>query len=246
MKKLLTTLAILGFLIPSISYGAIVFDNSTSSYANPASSLTNTINVTSTANQVIFVSTMINSVTDDYNAVSCGGIAGTKINDRLQTAQNYFIALWYVLGIGSGNINCTATSTSSHYTEMILLSYAGVAQTQPNIITNSSTTNTSSINSRSISITTTADNSWAILDGIADQSLSAGGGDILRQIVTTNNPGHGIFDNNAPVHPAGNVTESINLAGTGTLATIMTSIDPFVSAPITKSACRIKAVGLCH
>lgn len=207
------------------AHAAIAYDASTSTFANPASSLTFPHTVTGN-HPILFVSTMINATSNTFSAVSYGGIALTKINEILQTSQDYFISLWYLTAPPTGTNNIVATSTVSAYTEAMSISYTGASKYQSDIIANSTSSQRASVTTSTLSATTAKNNSWVIMDAIATQSLSAGANTTERQEVTTNNPGHTLNDSNAPVSPPGSRALNVTLAGSGTVAHIVAPFAP--------------------
>jgi hypothetical protein len=190
--------------------------NSTSQAAGVAFTFSYTVNSNANGILVIAIQTGDNAGSNHQSpsAVSYGGQALTNTSASFLGAQCY---MWvgYLLNppTGSNTVSVTIPSTGSGSgasREIVYCgSYTGVKQTgEPDSTTNSNATSGSTF---STSITTAADNSWAIGLFFNNQgpAISASTGTTLRQSSTAIGSGTLFGDSNGVIHPAGSYSMSV-------------------------------------
>lgn len=199
---------------------AIAFDSSSFGNSNSATSITFS-HTCSGLNRILFVGVSTVSART-ISSVTYNGIAMTNIN---RSGGSQVVALYYLIGpaTGTNNIVVTIDSTSFIYADSV--SYTGVAQSgQPDAQNTSASTNTT----RTTSVTTVADNCWAVLiaRGVSDGDTNAGTGSTERVAST----GYiQMYDSNGPKTPAGSYsmsTTQVNQEVTHAMA----SFSPFVGS----------------
>lgn len=156
-----------------------------------------------------------------YNSVSC-----TLLQKAVNTGQNRFHYIYYLLNPASGSNSVAITCTNNHYLLAGAADYTGIAQSgQPD----NNTTNLVSGSSATTSLVTVADNCWTFLMEqcfSANNPPAAGTGSTLR--VTDAVFGTwGWFDSNAPITPAGSYSmTTTRTAPSYPISHIMASLSP--------------------
>ena len=218
--------------IPFIYY-SIALDTSGSGTTTSTTPLT--FNYTCTGTNLVLVATVGNTATSPtlgtptYNSVSMTQGFNPRTNGNNMNGQYILVAP----STGSNSFSESFGGTSP-FCNATLMSYSGAKQSgQPDAITGNT-----GAGSPSLTVTTVADNSWAIFGvtavSVSGFSKTSRGSGVLTLTGTT---GMQAGDTNAVVHPAGNSTGAWS-AGTTTWAGCGLSIAPATgSAPtVTTSA----------
>ena len=241
MKKLLLTLALIGLLIPSVSFGAIAFDNFVGMGTNPT---TVSFTVGSNPGRIMFV-----ACTHDRNAgdtVEYNGVAMTGLTSMTDN-QNYLVTSYYLLNPASGANNITISSASNYW--CAAASYSGVKQSAPTNIANSGMSS-GGVTSASLGMTSTVDNSFAVgLNYTTNDTSGAvafnATGDVTKRGVSgtaNQTPKVMISDSNTPKTPAGAITISSTIGEAVRMGISGVILEPYV-APSGPTR-RIKGVGV--
>lgn len=249
MKKLLTTLAILGFLIPSISYGAIAFD-ATSQGSAASATVTISHTIGSGSNRALVVACYGNNQNQSATGVTYpkGGSA-TAMTSAGTTAGGSPTSgdtnMWYMLNPDTGTGNIVATfNTATNSNTCHATSYTGVAQAgQPDAYTFKNLT--AATQNITTTLTTIANNTWTVLyvrAGGVGTAITAGTGSTIRG--TNSAEQAQIFDSNGALSVGSNSMTANSASASTVWTTNMLSLAPAV-APSTPT-CRIKAIGRCH
>ena len=211
------------FFTPEVE-AAIAFDNAGGGSLVDAVTQTTAFNAGSGSSRLLWVGSVVRGQTTSgvtYNAVSM-----TELTSNFTIGgSSDKVQLWYLAAPASGSNNVVITADSSTLINGGFSSYTGAAQTG---IPDAETSNTvSTENTLSTTVTTVADNSWAMLVARAnsDDNANAGSG-------TTERGGSSggldlqMFDGNALVTPAANTTLVVN-GITQNYGVIMASFAPF-------------------
>lgn len=231
MKKLLALIISLTLFIPSISFAAIAFDNTTNGLGVATFSHT-----TSGSNRMLFVG-CIGDTTDTMTGITYGGVAMTR-DTSAQMPANRFTYLFELVNPALGANNVVVSGPALTYCSAT--SYTGVKQTSP---TEASTTASAALNtilSVTTTLTTVSDNSWAINYTWANQTATSTAGTGRMADATFFQ-----YWSDIPKTPAGSVTLGWSTSVNSGFASNMVSIAPFTTAPVV-SACHIRGLGLCH
>jgi len=185
---------------------AIAPDNSSGPHvSNPVTSQTTPFTVGSGSNRFMYVWVLGDTAaTTGISGITYAGVAMTKLTThRVSTDRSFDV--YYLVNPASGSNNVVISRGVSGVIASGFVSYSGVNQSAP-IPTSTTSTDTNSNTSYSGSITTTVDNSWAIV-GIRDASgatITAGSGLTVR--VTNTSNGIHLGDSDGPISPAGSHT----------------------------------------
>jgi hypothetical protein len=206
---------------------AITFDSATnSSGVTTGGSVAHTC---TGSKGILFVGVVGNTLTNSISGLTYAGVAMTLADTGVHyVGGGQYVTLWYLVNPASGNNNVILTAASGIY-DLDIVSYAGAAQTgQPDNHTNS-TTGVSST-TFGTTLTTNADNCWAVLIVTTDHgTVITTASATLR---TNSSSNVGIYDNNGPVTPAGSLTMTAQTGTAGGWGTVMASFSPFVAAPV--------------
>lgn len=207
---------------------AIAYDTSTSSAYQGGASPTMTHSA-SGSDRLAVIS--IFSTVDPVTSVTYAGNACTFIDKLLMTgaAAGQYIHLYYYLNPPTGSQTIQVNTSGNLLGYISVATYTGVKQSgQPDA---SNKGGSSSTSSQSVSVTTTADNSWLIGYAYTGNTMSAGTGTTLR-----GGPVAGILqmiDANSATTPAGSdsliVTQTASFAGM-----IVASFAPYVAPSTSK------------
>lgn len=160
---------------------------------------------------------------DNFTSVTYNGVALTQIA-KVNNGLAIWGALYYLVAPSTGTNNIVVTVSASAFLGAGGVSYTGAKQSgQPD----ASTTNTGSGTSLTTSVTTVADNSWAILQAQnANDTITASTGSTLR---SDHSFGFGVvFDSNGAKTPAGSTSMTFN-GSSGTQSAVMASFAPSVA-----------------
>lgn len=206
---------------------AIAFDATATGVGNPTTSLTIS-HTCSGSNRVLFlhIQTGSDATPTDLTSVTYAGQNMTLV-DRRSISATEFVYLYYIINPASGTNDIVISRTTSGFTGGNSASYTGAQQSG---IPDASTTN-SGASPLATSITTIADNCWAV---IAFTNGSGNFGGITGGTARQSTSGRGIADSNAAITPAGNKTITIDGSG-GTIWAVMASFAPAVAVAATTS-----------
>lgn len=198
---------------------AISFDASSSGFTNSGTSVTFSHTCSGT-NKILFVGVMVASSTT-ISSVFYGGLPMTSIN---RSSGGQQCALYYLLNPPGGSNNVVVTIGSTSYCYCASLSYTGVLQTsQPDA---NNTNFSAATTSLTTSVTTVADNAWAVLlaRNDTDGNTSAGIGSTLRV-----GGGSGLvqmYDSGSRKSPAGSLSMVVTNVGSYDTSSAMASFSP--------------------
>lgn len=219
-----------GQIIPVGYSFSIASDSSAKGTAAPSGSFDIPMTVGSGTSRILFGGSFT-SDGDNLLLTSFNSVNLTAINKVLKPGSTQETYLQYIVNPSSGTHNYTVTATAGQgRLEGACVSYSGAKQTG---VPDASSTNTgTSVTTLATSLTTVADNCWAVLwDNDNWNPVAAGTNSTLLQ--DNHGPGDtALFDNSgvAPIHPAGSFSMTINTSGSSAnLATNMASFAPFVA-----------------
>lgn len=159
-------------------------------------------------NRLLVVCINGDKTVDDVTGVTYAGTSMTFAVKNLAAGMDRHQYIYFLLSPASGTNSVVISCTSTHYLLAGAADYSGVAQSGQPDATTTNVAGSSSNTSLTTSITTIADNSWAILME-TDYDLNS---DNLPPVASTGDTrrafdgpfgGWGMFDSNGPVTPAG-------------------------------------------
>lgn len=182
---------------------AIAHDNSGSTFGVDVKSKTLSF-TTSGSDRILFVYC---ECSEGYTitGVTYGGTAMTKVDTQTKAPLEF--TLWYLVNPTTGTNDIIASCSGSTYISITASSYTGVLQTSPINGTNKST---STGTSYSLSVTTTLDNSWAIMGLVAISArTTTAGSNTYKRVVNSAGNGEQILDTNSAQTPTGSKTMTV-------------------------------------
>lgn len=196
----------------------IAFDAANGAAQASVSSLTFSLTVSGTE-RIILCGAVIDSG-DNITGITYAGDSLTQIAKVQFPNKNAFCYLYYLIAPATGTNNVVISSSTTTVIWGQAASYTGVKQSgQPD----ANATNTTTTTSITGTVTTVADNCWAIMFGQCDNdSLTAQSGTTIRSSSGSNTA---ISDGNAAVTPPGATTLGYNCAS-GNNAVVIASIAP--------------------
>lgn len=202
------------FLTPKKAEAAIAFDTFTAgTLVNPGSSVTISHTVSASADPILFGGGIVR--TNTISGMTYNSVSMTAIGSAVQ-GVNDKIYLFYLVAPASGAHNLVISQTGSSVINGNAISYIGAKQTgQPDANTD---TAQATVANQDGTVTTIADNSWAVMYAYDAQTgvSSAGAGTTLRG---TSNGGANtqFYDGNGAKTPAGSYT--LNFVASGSPGT---------------------------
>lgn len=179
---------------------ALAFDSATRSGAAASGTNLTFAHTCSGSNRLLFVGMIVYSGGDLVTGVTYNGVAMSEIN-QVTSPAGYVQNVWLLVGPASGTNNVVATLSGTGDRQGYAVSYTGALQTgQPD----NNNTNTTTATTITATLTTIADNCWAVmfLTNNAANLDSTGTNFVLR--TTTDSSGFG--DTGGPVTPAGSLS----------------------------------------
>jgi len=231
MKRYIAPIVLSLLLIPSLASAAISFDTNSAKLTGTGTN-TFTPGTGSNAVMVIWVEGEVGG-SDNVTGVTVDTHAATQ-ETKLQCAASDFDYGYLYLGGGDGASHNIVVSTTGASPLYHVVSYFGVKQSTTIDATNNSDTSYSIAAAHNSSITTIADNSWALIwvsqTGSRTATITSGG----TTRVSLSGSDNLVGDSNAAVHPAGSNTFTITPGGSGSSngCSLMMSLAP---APATAS-----------
>ncbi len=209
--------------------GADLTDN-----GGTTNSLTHAYTCGSGSNRLLVVGFLGDSIggNDDITGVTYASIAMTLAVKKTTGGTNRLQYIYYLLNPASGSNNVVISCTNNHYLIAVAADYTGVKQSGQPDATNTNISGTAGATTLTTSVTTVADNSWAILLESSYQggpAATAGTGATFR-IAGAAFGEPSIFDSNGAVHPAGSYSMTTNAAATFGFY-IMHTVASFAPAP---------------
>ncbi len=197
---------------------------------NPATSLTFS-HTCSGVNRLLIVGIDTTTV-DDITSVTYAGVAMTLACKVQGGAANNDVwnYLYYLVAPATGANNIVISKSSSTIIVAASVSYTGVKQTgQPDA---TQTKFAGVAGSETITITTVADNSWVVIWGRTQNSITAG-----TNVTARVGTGTTILlgDSNGVVHPAGSFGQTLTDAGATSWGLLQMSFSPATSTGLTIS-----------
>jgi len=231
-------------LVSSSSAGGIAFNASADGGDNngTTTSLTFSYTVGGGTNRLLVVQVQGDTAVDDVTGVTYGGLAMTlAAKETTAFADNRISYLFFLLNPPSGAHNVVISASTSHFLLGGAADYTGVAQSgQPDATATHIGAN-SLLTSLTTSITTVANNAWAVLveSGFAvagSDPPGAGTGDVLRVSNTPKFSDWGIFDSGGPVTPAGSygMTTTRISPGSQSISHVIASFAPASGVTVAK------------
>ncbi len=245
MKKLLLSLLLVFslFVAPLTSFAAIAFDSAGGeNKVDSGLTISYSQTVGSGSDRILFSCVTDQSgISTNVSGITFNSVAFTKIAERNNGALDGVTSLWYLVNPASGSHTLEATRTLDvNGIMMVSSSYTGAAQSsQPD----ASATAVPTTDPFGVSVTSIADNSWAVLCAyVRDKTPIAAGSSTTQR--STNGAGgtasgqSGIFDGNAAVTPAGSVTLNVNPTGSSVngFSAVMATFAPSVAVSITPAS----------
>lgn len=178
------------------------------------SSLTQAFTVSAGSDRLLVVSLWGSTGTDVITGVTYNGTALTNIHKIL---GGRWLHMWYLLNPSSGSNNVVISASGNDWIGATVGEWTGVAQSgQPDAAAEDADSDAS--------VTTVADNCWAILAGYANNTIAASTGTTER--ARSDAFDNGILgDSNGPITPAGAYSMAIT-GGGGANAVIVASFSP--------------------
>ena len=184
---------------------AIAFDaNTLNSTSNPVTS--KTVAHTATGSDLAcVVATLGSAVADRITNVTYDGVEMAKVNVIAPGAvQNRYSTLWYLAGIPSGTVNVIATSSVSDFIRMYISTYSGVTSGAHDA--NATKGDTAATTTPSVTLTTVADNCWAVAYFSNAGGATYSSGTVYDERDGTAETGRGFGDSGESLATAGSKT----------------------------------------
>lgn len=169
----------------------------------------------------VFVAQQSDPTAVRITGVTWNGVAMTKIKTYTNTT-NDSLYLWELVGVTTGDI-VVSRDTTSNTGWCNAVSHTGASQTGQPDATDSANTTTTSL---ATSVTTVADNCWAVLGAFDSDggTITASTNSTQRVAVTSFVK---MFDNNTDITPAGSYTMTVTRAtGTNDFSGVIASFAP--------------------
>lgn len=175
--------------------------------ANPGTSLTKAMTL-SGSNLALVVGLFLET-TDAITGVTWGGVALTQASKVLTPgASGRYQYIYYLLAAAAGTADVVISTGSSVQIGGVAASYTGV---DSGGLAGTSGSNTTTGTSLTGTMTTTADNSWMVMNALAtSQAVSPSTGCANRQSWTLNDNMR-LVDSNAAITPAGSYSETVTI-----------------------------------
>lgn len=220
-------------LAPKKAEAAIAFDAfSAGALVNPGTSVTIS-HTTTGSNRILFVGGIVR--TNSISGVTYNGSALTAIGSEV-TGVNDKISLWYMVAPATGANNVVISQTGNSVINGNAVSYTGASQTgQPDA---NADTAQATVANQNGTVTTVADNSWAVMYAYDAQTgdSNAGSGTTKRG-TSTGGANTQFYDGNGGKTPAGSYTLNFvasDSPGTNVgMCNKMASFSPVASAAAT-------------
>lgn len=205
---------------------AIAFDAATNPALANSTSLTYSHTCTG-SDRILYVSVMMRNMT--ITGVTYNGVSMTEIGSRVLIGNNDYLAHYYLIAPATGANNVVVSGSASNIIISGATSYTGCAQSsQPDANNNRAVTTTSTLTT---SLTTVADNSWAVLSARGNSTGNTTAGTGTTQRANTNGYMQ-MYDGNGAVTPAGST--SLNTTQTSQpIVHLMASFAPAAAAAAT-------------
>lgn len=166
---------------------------------------------------------------DDITSVTYGGVAMTLAKKSASATGGTlrYDYIYYLLNPASGANNVVINCTNNHFLLAVAADYTGVKQSgQPDATTTQ--TSGSAVTSLTTSITTVADNCWAVLLEQQDKTgatPTAGAGATRRTFgASFNQPA--LFDSGGAITPAGSYSMTTNYGIADLITHVIASFSP--------------------
>lgn len=158
---------------------AIAFDAATSDQQFGVSSQTYSHTVAAGSNLILFVCAANGegSAADKMSSITYAGSSLTAVNSK-QLNPNGWVYIHYKVGPSTGANNVVITWTSAvGASRGVAISYSGASQTG---VPDSQTTGTQSTSPQTCSTTVVTDQSWLLMNVVADRNVTASTGATVR------------------------------------------------------------------
>lgn len=157
------------------------------------------------ANRLLVVGVAGDATVDDVTGVTYAGVSMTLAAKKAATGTNNRVSyLFYLLAPATGANNVVISASTAHYILSGAADYTGVKQSaQPDATATAN--GTGSVLLLTSSVTTVANNSWAILleNGYGSNTPPTASTGVTRRTFDAVFGGWGLFDSNAAITPAG-------------------------------------------
>lgn len=218
---------------PRSASAGIAFDAATDGGNNGGSTSTQSFSHTcSGSNRILFVGIVGDVIpgADDVSSVTYNGVGMTLVDKYTSATSNArFTYLYMLVAPTTGSNTVAITFATTHFIFGGAVSYTGAKQTgQPDASAKSNAG--SNVSSWATSVTTVANNSWAVLmeNGYDANNAPAAGAGSTRRTFDPAFGGWGLFDSNGPKTPAGLYSMTTTYPGSPTayITHVMASIAP--------------------
>ncbi len=218
---------------------AIAFDAASSGYITNVSSSSMTVSHTCSGSDRILVvavacyaasgGDVVSGIT--YNGTAMTFVAKEKGNG---TNTNTYSYLYYLVAPATGANNIVVSFSSNiTYAWLAASSYTGAAQTGQPDASDSATSGATTSTTVTDTITSVADNCWAVMGGFNNNATTwtAGANTTIRAQSGGSANRQMICDNNAAKTPAGSITLTATCSSSQPWATVIITIAPAGAAP---------------
>lgn len=180
------------------------------------------------SNRILFAITYSEggAASNDVTAITYNGVAMTLAASSYASGQ-YGCNIYYLIApaTGANTLSASFSTTSSNHA-ILGLSYTGAQQSgQPDATTTDRTSGNATL-----TLTTIADNCWAVIGEASGRAPAAS-----TNVTQRSAPGDGTFsgDSNGIIHPAGSFSMSLTEASGGTPGRVMVSFAPLAGTTYT-------------
>ena len=211
---------------------AIAFDASSQGATNSGVTSLTVSHTCTGSNGILFTYIAYQGTDRTISGATYNGVSMTAVYNNQIIASALTHALFYIVNpaTGANNIVVTMSGSTGQRLGMCSASYTGAKQTgvpDAQNVENSF----ASVSSRTLSVTTVADNCWLVGGVMTGVGVSAGSSTTIR----TTNPSPmdyeiRIYDSNGPRTPAGSQGLTINVSPSNGLPMIVASFAPSVAA----------------
>jgi len=215
--------------IPWISFAIAFGGNSTGN----ATAATNTISYSFTtggSDRIMFSHNTNDTSAQDNTVATYNSVSMTNIQSANFGGVGSWIFLWMLVAPTTGSNTYSSSFTSNHQIDSLSIYYTGAKQTaQPD---NSTSGFLGAANSFALTLTTVADNSWAMMSTLANTGTLSGGAATTLRAFYANTANTALTDTNAAVTPAGSVTLTTANSTLAIYAGCMASFAPVPTSQI--------------
>lgn len=198
----------------------LAFDASTGGQVSPGTSLTYSHTCTG-SDRILIVAVGVNTETDVVTGVTYNTVAMTRDVYQTNAGGSIGAYLYRLVNPATGANDIVVSTNTSVNIRSASASYTGAKQSgQPDA---TASNETDAADSTTLSITSIADNCWAVSAETNDQSNPANGTNWTERSANAGGV-CGIGDSNAVITPAGALSQTINREGAGPAGWVQVSL----------------------